>query len=68
MVTMGGLGDLKWNDPFEGWFTLLLVYLGYWGKSRKLWPNTQNHGHVIQSVKLHFLHQMKLYLNVRAIW
>ena len=58
--------EMKW--PIWGLIYTSFSVLGHWGKSRKLWPNTQNHGHVIQSVKLHFLHQMKLYLNVRAIW
>ena len=64
---------IKWRFtqiqiPFKGWFTPLLVCLGHWGKSGKLRPNTQNHGHIIQSVKLFISHQMKPYLNIKAIW
>ena len=45
----------------------VLVYLAHWGKSGNLRPNTQIHGHVIQSVKLHISHQMKPYSSVRVI-
>ena len=48
----------KIQIQFEGWFTPVLVYLGHLGKSRNLQPNTQIHGHVIHSVKLHISHQM----------
>ena len=58
----------KIQIPFEGWFMPVLVYLAHWGKSGNLRPNTQIHGHVIQSVKLHISHQMKPYSNVKAIW
>ena len=63
---------IKWSltkiqIPFEGWFTPVLVYLGHWGKSGKLQPNTQIHKRVIQSVKLHVSHQMKPYSTVKVI-
>ena len=57
----------KIQIPFEGWFMPVLVYLAHWGKSGNLRPNTQIHGHVIQSVKLHISHQMKPYSSVRVI-
>ena len=63
---------IKWiltkiQIKFEGWFTPVLVYLGHWGKSRNLRPNTLIHGHVIHSVKLHILHQTKPYSRVKVI-
>ena len=38
---------------------LHLSAFGDWGKSRNLRPNTQIHGCVIHSVKVHISHQMK---------
>ena len=63
---------IKWSltkiqIQFEGWFTPVLVYLGHWGKSRNLRPNTQIHGCVIHSVKVHISHQMKPYSSVKVI-
>ena len=43
------------------------MYLGHWGKSRNLRPNTQIHGCVIHSVKVHISHQMKPCSSVKVI-
>ena len=43
------------------------MYLGHWEKSRNLQPNTQNHGHVIHSAKLHISLQVKPYSSVKVI-
>ena len=64
---------IKWSliqiqIPSEGSFIPALVYLGHWRKSSKLVTNVPSHGHVIQRVNLHILHQMKPYSNAKAIW
>ena len=51
------------------------MYLGHWNKSRKMGPNTTNHGHryteshevYTERVKLQMSHQMKPYASVKAI-
>ena len=60
-----GKGDLRVAS-------YLLSVFGHWGKLRELSPKTINTGHmdtqkVIQSVKLHISHQMKLCSSVKVI-
>ena len=69
---LNSLFHIKWSFTkiqisFEGWFTPFLVYLGHWGISGNLRPNTQIYGRVIQSAKLHISHQMEPYSSVKVI-
>ena len=45
-----------------------IIWSDTWKVMQQYGPDTQSHGLVIQSVKLHISYQMKLYSNVKTIW